>query len=224
MLLVNSAVYLIIVGFIVYAKLMSKISEIEFQKVIKEDGLAENLTFLFLFFGFVIFVFRTKSAINRKKGKAITFNLAGAFILLFGAGEEISWGQRIFGFQANEFFLNNNYQSETNLHNLEIYGVDLNILIFSKLIFIVLLFYFIILPILIHKSKSIIRLVDDFEIPVPRIHHSVMLLLSSACIPLLINLKKESELHELVLAGILFLVLLNPAKIVSEANVMSDPA
>lgn len=210
--LVNFTVYFIIIGFIIYAKLMSNISELEFQKVIREDGLAENLSFLFLAFGFVIFAFRTKSAIDHKKNKAIAFNLLGTFLFLFGAGEEISWGQRIFGFQAGEFFLENNYQLETNLHNLEIAGVDLNILIFSRIMFFVLLTYFILLPISAYKLKSIRRLVNDFEVPVPRLHHSVMLVLTNAAIPAFINLEKESELHELVLTGIMFLVLLDPAK------------
>ena len=37
---------------------------------------------------------------------------------VFIAGEEISWGQRIFGFAGPEALLENNLQSEANLHNL----------------------------------------------------------------------------------------------------------
>jgi hypothetical protein len=45
------------------------------------------------------------------------------FILLFVAGlyvflEEISWGQRLIGFESPEFFKKHNYQKEANLHNL----------------------------------------------------------------------------------------------------------
>jgi hypothetical protein len=41
-----------------------------------------------------------------------------ALLFLFGAGEEISWGQRIFGFQTPETLSQVNRQEEFNLHNL----------------------------------------------------------------------------------------------------------
>ena len=43
-----------------------------------------------------------------------------AFLLFFGAGEEISWGQRIFGFQTPQSLAQVNKQDELNLHNLSI--------------------------------------------------------------------------------------------------------
>jgi hypothetical protein len=44
--------------------------------------------------------------------------LALALFCLFVAGEEISWGQRLFGFRPPNYFLEQNYQQEANLHNL----------------------------------------------------------------------------------------------------------
>jgi hypothetical protein len=41
-----------------------------------------------------------------------------AVLFLFGAGEEISWGQRILGFQTPESVSEVNRQEEFNLHNL----------------------------------------------------------------------------------------------------------
>jgi hypothetical protein len=35
------------------------------------------------------------------------------------AGEEISWGQRIFGWATPDFFRENNIQGETNFHNMD---------------------------------------------------------------------------------------------------------
>jgi hypothetical protein len=47
------------------------------------------------------------------------FACAGlALFCFFVAGEELSWGQRIFMFEPPELFLKENYQQETNLHNL----------------------------------------------------------------------------------------------------------
>lgn len=41
-----------------------------------------------------------------------------ALFCLFVAGEEFSWGQRLIGYYPPEFFLEHNFQQETNLHNL----------------------------------------------------------------------------------------------------------
>src|SRR5688572_18030880 len=41
-----------------------------------------------------------------------------ALFCLFVAGEEFSWGQRLLGFGSPEYFLENNFQQELNLHNL----------------------------------------------------------------------------------------------------------
>jgi len=43
-----------------------------------------------------------------------------ALLLFFGAGEEISWGQRILGFETPEALTQVNKQDEFNLHNLSV--------------------------------------------------------------------------------------------------------
>ena len=43
-----------------------------------------------------------------------------ALLFFFGAGEEISWGQRIFGFETPESLAQVNKQDELNLHNLSV--------------------------------------------------------------------------------------------------------
>jgi len=53
-----------------------------------------------------------------KLSKLMLFLIGGFAILAFlGAMEEISWGQQLFHFESSEFFVQNNYQHETNLHN-----------------------------------------------------------------------------------------------------------
>ena len=44
-----------------------------------------------------------------------------SLIFLFGFGEEISWGQRIFNWSTSEGYSNINRQNETNIHNLVIF-------------------------------------------------------------------------------------------------------
>src|SRR5215212_417650 len=43
-----------------------------------------------------------------------------ALLFFFGAGEEISWGQRIFGFKTPDSLAQVNKQDELNLHNLTV--------------------------------------------------------------------------------------------------------
>jgi len=212
LLITDIIVYGIIVWFITYAKIQSMESYEAFRVVVREDGWVEYLTAFFLLLGAILLGINAVKAIKKHDKKKILFYSLASLAFIFGAGEEISWGQRIFGIQTGEYFLENNYQGETNLHNLEIGGVDLNMLIFSKLMFFALAFYFILLPLLTWKLKSIRKLVIDFGVPLPRLHHIIVLLATNIAVPLLIHMKKESELHELALTGILFLVFLNPAK------------
>jgi hypothetical protein len=214
-------VYSVIIGFVAYGKSQSNFGQEAFDKVIREDGLVEYLTALFLLLGATLFAIRAVKAAKESSRKKILFNSLASITFVFGLGEEISWGQRIFSIEAGEYFMQNNYQGETNLHNLEIGGVDLNILIFSNLMFVALISYFIILPILIWKVKAIRKLVIDYGVPIPRLHHIIVLLAVNIFIPLAINLMKESELHELALTGILFLILINPAKKVKDVSLSS---
>ncbi|WP_321368506.1 hypothetical protein [uncultured Draconibacterium sp.] len=216
--IIDLAVYALIIAFVAYGKQQSNFGQEAFNKVIREDGWVEYLTALFLLLGSVLFAIKAVKAGKEKNRKRVIFNTVAAVVFFFGLGEEISWGQRIFSIQSGEYFMENNYQGETNLHNLEIGGVDLNILIFSQLMFIVLISYFIILPILTWKIKFIRKLVIDFGVPIPRLHHIIILFAVNTFIPLAINLVKESELHELALTGIMFLILINPAKKIREIS------
>ncbi len=50
--------------------------------------------------------------------------LALAVVFAFGAGEEISWGQRLLGFATPDAVEAVNVQGEFTLHNLEAYGIN----------------------------------------------------------------------------------------------------
>ena len=54
----------------------------------------------------------------KDKGAARLVCLLLALAAFFAAGEELSWGQRLFGFEPPELFLEENFQQELNLHNL----------------------------------------------------------------------------------------------------------
>ena len=219
--IIDVLVYSLVFAFIIVAMIRGKQSYEAFWMIIKEDGTAEYLTALFLFASALIFVFKTVIAVQKRKPKQIFFYAIVVLMFVFGAGEEISWGQRLFGIETGEYFMENNYQKETNLHNLEFGGVDLNILIFSQMMFIALMFYFVILGFLTWKFKGIRKLVLDFGVPIPRWHHTVVLLVSNYMVTT-IGLVKESELHELALSCVLFLVFLHPAKKIKEVKLFRE--
>jgi hypothetical protein len=210
-ILVNIFVYLLVFGIIIYAKVVGMQSYDVFYEVVKEDGLAEYLTTFFLLGAAVIFGIRAFRAIRSGNRKQLLLSVVMVLLFVFGAGEELSWGQRLLNYETSEFFNQYNYQGETNLHNLELWGVNINKLIFSKLMFIGLGFYFLVLPLLVWKMAWVRRLVTGFGLPLPRLHHVIGLLAQNAIV-LSIGLLREGELHELSLTSILFLVFLAPAQ------------
>lgn len=214
--IIDIIVYGIIIWFIAYAKYKSLESYEAFRVVVREDGWVEYLTTFFLLLGAIVLGINAVKAAKRGNTKQILFFSLACLVFIFGAGEEISWGQRIFNVETGDYFLEKNYQGETNLHNLEIGGVDINKLIFSQLMFVALIIYFILLPILTWKFEWVRKQVLDFGIPIPKLQHTVVLFAANIFIPLAIGMKKESELHELALTGILFLIFMNPAKRIRE--------
>jgi hypothetical protein len=132
-----------------------------------------------------------------------------ALIFLFGAGEEISWGQRIFDLESSEYFKQNNAQQETNLHNMVVGETKINKLIFSQVLTVILVIYLLILPVLYRKIESIKKLVETFGVPIPQWKHTIAFLLATGLITLMTS-ERKWELYELAFAVIFFLIFLNP--------------
>jgi len=88
-----------------------------FSALSREDGVIEYAQFLFFVATSIIWLF---IAITTRNGLVFIKWVSAALFLgfLFAAGEEISWGQRIFGFDTPEI-LHANSQGEANLHNLD---------------------------------------------------------------------------------------------------------
>jgi hypothetical protein len=183
-----------------------------FNTLIYEDGPVENLTALFLFATSAVCLIGAFKYKKLKKPLWVLTASIFAFLFFFAAGEEISWGQRIFDIQSGEFFLEHNKQAETNLHNLIVGETNLNKLLFSQLLFGVLIIYFVFSRIIVKKVSFVRKLVNNFNIPLPRIKYIIVMMVVSLMI-LSIQLVKESELHELSFAFIFFLIFLNPAKV-----------
>lgn len=82
--------------------------------VCKEDSITETSSAILYFIASILFIY-----INKKEGFRNIWYW-GYFLLFFViAGEEISWGQRIFGIETPEGLAGINVQKEINIHNLQ---------------------------------------------------------------------------------------------------------
>lgn len=92
-----------------------------YHLITREDQLVENLGFVFLFLTSVFLGWagvRTwkNPDVPRVQALALFFM---ALIFFWAAGEEISWGQRIFSIPTPESLARINAQKELNLHNID---------------------------------------------------------------------------------------------------------
>ena len=86
-----------------------------FHALTREDDWVENLTVVwFLLAGLLLLV---TALVERSFFRRCVYILGGV-AMVFAAGEEISWGQRIFGFATPDFLMHLNYQKEFNVHNI----------------------------------------------------------------------------------------------------------
>ena len=83
---------------------------------VQEDEVLEWSTF-WVFVGAAC-VYLLVAVRPRFSVKISWFPIGLALFCLFVALEEISWGQRIFGYRPPEYFLQYNFQQELNLHNV----------------------------------------------------------------------------------------------------------
>jgi hypothetical protein len=87
-----------------------------YEYVLGEDRLVENATAVALFIAGGVFV--AVAGRRRRAGMSWSMPAGLAVLLVIGAFEEISWGQRIFGVQSPELFQRYSDQREINLHGV----------------------------------------------------------------------------------------------------------
>ncbi|MCZ7674723.1 MAG: hypothetical protein M5U35_00845 [Roseovarius sp.] len=78
----------------------------------------EYATIVFLALSGIILLVNARALWRRGNRGGAALTAVYAIVFFFGAGEEMSWGQRIFGWESGEYFQQHNFQGETNLHNL----------------------------------------------------------------------------------------------------------
>ena len=134
-----------------------------------EDSLFENLTALAFFVTSLVFLIlfvRTRKVIH------ILFFL----LFLFGTGEELSWGERIFHFEVPEAIAAKNAQNEFNIHNLKVFssfdenGIKSGLsryMTVSAMYLLFCFFYGILFPAFFIRIGFIRKLVDKIHLPIP---------------------------------------------------------
>lgn len=143
----------------------------------REDRLFEWLTaisFLLASFTFSILFFKSRNL----------FYLVFAILFFVGCGEEISWGQRIIGFETPESLSKSNVQGEFNIHNIELLNrermdgetktglgrlLEINLLfkIFTVLISVLI-------PMAVFHIRAVSRLTRKISMPVPPVSIAVL--------------------------------------------------
>jgi hypothetical protein len=178
----------------------------------REDGVAEDLQVLFWVLAWILgFQVITRLWKNALKLYAVLYLILNAGIF-FIVGEELSWGQRIFGWKTSEEMIAINKQRETNLHNIE--GVGDKI----KWVHVLMGAYGTILPLVLRKAQARAHFGDPVSLLVP--HYTLVpYFLTTLVWRLQANLWKPpkslyfviteySEVMELVLAVAFFVFML----------------
>ena len=132
-----------------------------FKEVIYgEDGILESLSAIFYFLASLFFLMGARTTTVGYK-RWTYWCLFFCVLLFVVGGEEISWGQRIFGIVTPEQLSEVNVQQEFNFHNID--GIHQNIRFFAVLF--VFIFCYLI-PLSNHYSDKLHRLYQRWQLPI----------------------------------------------------------
>jgi len=176
---------------------------------VAENGIIESLTVIALLCGAGVCFYRASKLIAVRRRIFIALLIAIGCLYLFGAGEELSWGQSLFGNQSPDFFVKHNAQEEMNFHNLVIGEIKINKLVFGTVLGIIIVVYLSLVPLLYRTKQSFKRFVDLCALPIPRISHIICYIILGILIGLT-HSSKKGELMEFGGCWIFFLMTLNP--------------
>ena len=201
-----------ILGIFVYGLVLLHQDQEAFLVWIREDGLVEWLTFVELLI-MSAYCFIVVHAFSRSEpgspAKRVWFFLG--FLFLFGAMEEISWGQRVFGIESPEWFLKHNKQGEINVHNLLIYGVKINKLVFGKILAILIGIYLLVVPLVYRFKERFKDFIDRWRIPIAQNYQILLYVIVIILVQFHLSIaKKAGELLELSSCFFFLLILMHP--------------
>lgn len=177
-----------------------------FDRYIQEDGLVEWLTVIGLLLASGVCFARFAKLLRRRRFIFLAVNFVLCLLLFMAAGEEISWGQRIFNIKTPEYFQQHNLQNETNVHNLMINGIKINQVVFSLGLISALVIYLAVFPLLYRRKQGFKNWINDWGIALPQTYQIIafgLLFGITSAVPH----EKNAELLECG-AGLLFFLMM----------------
>lgn len=162
--------YPLLVVILVWVVYVSRTHTSYFEsQLVADDGLVTWAMFWTLMFASLMCVYRAIILKPFKRGAYFTamLLLQGAAFFFF-AMDEISWLQRVIGYNSPGFFLNRNVHGQTNFHDLVIMGFPLNEIVFTLTVKIIATLYFFVLPFFYGRLEILKQYVNQFAIPLPR--------------------------------------------------------
>lgn len=149
-------VFSLLLSFLGYAIFLQTYQTSFLNKLCKEDGLVEWLTALLYFLAAGFFALGLKNQNFRNLWYGF---FSGLFFVI--AGEEISWGQRLFGIDTPTELNNLNVQNELNFHN--IYGIHDKVRLIGVLVVFLICY---VLPLSNWLSPVLKSYYQKFKLPV----------------------------------------------------------
>lgn len=159
------------------------LDQVAAQNFASEDSLIENLgavLCLVAVFLFLIAYFESATEHNQFFGRTTSRNvwlLLLALLMFLCFGEEISWGQRIFGWETPSTVTALNAQNETNIHNLWLFQAKrpdgspktaLELMLNSnRLLSIIWLVYCVVIPLVVNASARAKQITSFVGFPIP---------------------------------------------------------
>lgn len=146
-----------------------------------EDSFFEIMTPIYFFLASLLFLLLFLKSKN-------FYVLILSLILFFGAGEEISWGQRIFRFNTPETIKEINVQKEFNVHNIQLFnsldskhhpkkGIA-RLFEINFLFRLFTIFWGVVLPICAYHINSMRFVATKMKLPIPPISIGIFFLLN----------------------------------------------
>jgi len=179
-----------------------------------EDGVLEWLTVMMFGQTATVCWMRAWRLRGVKPAHFILVLCVTGFVFIFGLGEELSWGQRLFDWESSSFFVENNAQGESNLHNLIIGDEKVNKWVFGKGIAIFFITYLAVLVPLYSKTNKVKAVVDRLAIPIPKPYQAWALLGILIGVELIIKTFSETlrrgEMTEFAASVVVMLIVLFP--------------
>ena len=192
---------IVIASFLVFSIYLSRFNDAAFRfELTLEDGFIEWCTVMVLLGAMGVCIRRFWLLRRARSPLFLSVTALLALLCLFGAGEEISWGQRILDLETPDYLKERNAQGELGLHNLVIdvggRDVKVNKLIFGTGLALCLTIYLFVATPLYRHQPVVRQFFNRIAAPMPRNFHLAGYLLVLATVELLIDSSKRGEMTE----------------------------